>query len=132
MPTLTSDIHPIWAPEKLRFSSTSNKTERAKTYAAISPALRLASLWIAQPQYEEFWTSMWHGQYSKSGRFGRLLRITQLKEGHEENLAKNRSVQSQALILQVWRGLYASGGLGNKPRGRGRKRKRELIDSLDA
>ena len=91
MPSLTNDIHPIWALEKFRFCSGTNRTERAKAYAAISPALRLVSLWIEQPQYEDFWATMWHGQYAKPGTNGRLLRITSLSEDQAKSIKENNS-----------------------------------------
>ena len=91
MPSLNNDIHPIWALEKFRFCSGTNKTERIEAYAAISPALRLVSLWIEQPQYEDFWATMWHGQYAKPGTNGRLLRITPPSEDQAKSIKENNS-----------------------------------------
>lgn len=94
MPSLVNDIHPIWAPEKFRFLSATNETENTKAYVVISPALRLASLWIEQEQYEDFWATMWHGQYLKSGKNGRLMQITQLGEDQAESLRKENPRRS--------------------------------------
>lgn len=100
MPTLTNDIHPIWAPEKFRFSSGTNETEHAEAYAAIAPALRLASLWIEQPQCEEFWRTMWHGEYIKPGR---LMRIYRKKEDQAKSPEKNDS--GERLTWKAFRDL---------------------------
>ena len=92
MPTLTNDIHPIWDSAKFRFSAGTNTTERAEAYAAISPALRLASLWIEQPVYEEFWDTLWHGQYlNGGGPLGSLLKITPPREDQARNIKSNNS-----------------------------------------
>lgn len=96
MPTLTNDIHPIWAPQKFRFASGTGKAARAEAYAAISPALRLASLWIEQPQYEGFWADLWHGKYDKPGRNGLLMRISPLTEEQATKIKQRKPAERLA------------------------------------
>lgn len=62
---LTNRIHPIWAIEKFRFSDATKTIEPEIAYSAIAPALRLASLWVERPEYENFWNRLWRGKYDK-------------------------------------------------------------------
>ena len=62
---LTNKIHPIWAIEKFRFSDATKTIEPEIAYSAIAPALRLASLWVERPEYENFWYRLWLGKCDK-------------------------------------------------------------------
>lgn len=66
-PTLTNAIHPIWAFGNFSFTRQpdgKNRSLNQQTYEAISPALRLASRWIEEPEFEEFWHMLWNGSLS--------------------------------------------------------------------
>lgn len=58
LPTLTNAVHPIWHFEHFIFPQGSNEQQNYESYAAILPALRLASLWITEPEFEIFWISI--------------------------------------------------------------------------
>ena len=62
---LANKIHPIWAIEKFCFSDATRTIEPEIAYSAIAPALRLASLWVERPEYENFWYRLWLGKYDK-------------------------------------------------------------------
>ena len=64
-PSLTNEIHPVWAIGKFRFSDSTNTIEPEIAYSAIAPALRLASLWVERPEYKCFWCRLWGGKYDK-------------------------------------------------------------------
>jgi len=71
MPTLTNDIHPIWASRNCTFSKGPSDRHRAysqRVYEAISPALRLASHWIEAPEFEAFWHTLWIGSLGQNKR----------------------------------------------------------------
>lgn len=56
--TLSNAVHPIWHFENFVFPLGSDKQQQYENYAAILPALRLASLWITDPQFAPFWISI--------------------------------------------------------------------------
>lgn len=61
LPTLTNDIHPIWASRNFTFSKGSHGNHQAynrQAYEVITPALRLASHWIEEPEFQDFWNLM--------------------------------------------------------------------------
>lgn len=73
MPTLTNEIHPIWASRNFTFSKGPSEEHRAyneRTYRAISPALRLASRWIEEPEFKEFWHTLCLGALSQNKKTG--------------------------------------------------------------
>lgn len=73
VPTLTNAIHPIWAFRNFTFSGEPSKKHRIqneRAYEAIAPALRLASHWIEEPEFEEFWHTLWSGGLSHNEKTG--------------------------------------------------------------
>lgn len=73
MPTLTNEIHSIWASRNFTFSKGASEKHRAyneRAYKAISSALRLASHWIEEPEFEEFWQTLWEGALSQNKKIG--------------------------------------------------------------
>lgn len=67
LPTLDNEVHPIWHFDRFTFLQGSTEQQNYEAYAAFLPALRLASLWITEPDFEEFWISLWN----PSGRTSR-------------------------------------------------------------
>ncbi|KAL8704233.1 MAG: hypothetical protein Q9201_002611 [Fulgogasparrea decipioides] len=58
MPTLKTDIHDIWdraRHDNWRFDSKTDDTKDWRIYETLTPALRLASLWLTRPEYQRFW-----------------------------------------------------------------------------
>ena len=117
-PTLTNEIHPIWAIEKFRFSGATNTFEPEIVYSAIAPALRLASLWAERPKYEDFWYRLWGGKYEKRKVMMQILRNEELQNDIlREQLVQDESASSNLVRNEVldsfqceWRfGPQASG-----------------------
>lgn len=71
MPTLTNDIHDIWdraRHDHWKFDSQLSHNQDWRIYEILTPAMRLASLWLTRPEYQKFWTGILYGSHKPDGK----------------------------------------------------------------
>ena len=61
-PTLANKIHWIWQKRNFRPVSDATEAEFDAFYGAIEPALRLATMWLTQVEYRNFWGTLMAGR----------------------------------------------------------------------
>ncbi|KAI4152510.1 MAG: hypothetical protein L6R39_001790 [Caloplaca ligustica] len=71
MPTLTTDIHDIWdrcRHDNWKFHSQLSHNDDWRIYETLTPAIRLASLWLTRPEFQGFWTAIFYGPLEPENR----------------------------------------------------------------
>ena len=88
LPSLTEAVHPIWHYEHFNWYGGLLEQEKIELYAAVVPALRLATHWIEAPYNEAFWLPLWYLQYDENNEDdeGTYL-VTQLEPDRAKALA---------------------------------------------
>lgn len=67
MPTLDGDIHDIWdraRHDNWTFGDQQKDGSDWRMYERLTPALRLATLWLTRPEYQIFWHTILYGDFT--------------------------------------------------------------------
>ncbi|KAK3169708.1 hypothetical protein OEA41_009092 [Lepraria neglecta] len=102
LPTLTTGIHPIWQYEHFTWYGGLSEQENIELYAAIMPALRLATHWISAAHLEVFWLPLWFPQPDDNGDGDDGTHVVlQLTTDRAEALAGRTTAWFEELVQKV-------------------------------